>query len=504
VTPTARNFQVALPCALLLALAGCGARLATSSGEARVGAEEAAEVEQTIGLADAPALATYLDEIGQRLVASSPRVRTDFEYKFRIVDLPDPNAFALPGGIVYVSRGLLALLNGEDELANVVGHEIAHVAARHHLKAAIQETPFVPVRIATGLAAGLLELATLPLGPLAAPVRPVGAAVSLLGEAPGALYLAGFSRAQESEADALGQELAAGAGWDPAAMASVMVSLGRDERLHGGDPGRLDFFATHPSTPDREQRTRERAAALTRGAAPEFAHDRAHFLAELAGLLVGDSAQGGVVDGRRFLHADLDFQLSFPNGWKVENGANNVSAIPADAKPDQPAPFASLAVADKGDDPEPVARALLAKSSFEPDTKPETVSIGALRAVRVSGRDRSTRTPYRAIAHWIAHKGLVFQVIAAAPERGFESHRKQLEAVAKSFRPLAPANRARVVEARLRLVESRPGETLAALLARAPGAWKLPALAAANALPEDAVFDAARPVKNAVLERYPR
>jgi predicted Zn-dependent protease len=98
----------------------------------------------------------------------------------------------------------------------------------------------------------------------------------------------------------------------------------------------------------------------------------------------------------------------------------------------------------------------------------------------------------------------VFQVIAAAPERGFEAHRKELEAVAKSFRPLAEANRARVVEARLRVVEGMRGETLAALLARAPGAWKLPALAAANALPEDAVFDSARPLKNAVFERYPR
>lgn len=502
-TPNPRRL-IALGVALSLALPGCGAQLATPAGEARAGAEAAAEVEQTIGLVDAPELESYLGEVGKRLVTSSPEVRTDFEYQFRIIDMPDPNAFALPGGNIYVSRGLLALLNSEDELANAVAHEIGHVAARHHLKTAMQQAPFVPVRLATGLAAGVLELATLPLGRLAAPVRPVGAVVALLGAAPGSLYLAGYSRGQEREADALGQEFAAAGGWDPAAMSRVMEALARDERLHGGDPGRPSFLATHPSPPDREERTRRHAADLTRGDPPAFARDRAHFIAALDGLLVGDSARGGVVDGTRFLHADLDFQLAFPGGWKVENGANNVSAIPADVQADRAAPFASLTVAGEGDDPAAVARALLAKSQFEPDGTIAAVSIGALRAARVEGRDRSTRPAYRLTAHWIAHRGLIFQVIGAAPESSFDRLRAELEGVAQSFRSLEGANRARVVEARLRVVESRRGESLAALLERKPGAWKLPAAAAANALPEDAVFDVARPVKNAFWERYPR
>ena len=490
--------------ALLVALSGCGAQLATPAGEASAGAEAAAEVEKAIGLVEAPALASYLDEIGQRLVTSSPDVRRDIEYQFLIVDMPEPNAFALPGGKVYVSRGLLALLNGEDELANAVAHEVAHVSARHHLKTAMQQTPFVPVRLATGLAAGVLELAMLPLGGLAAPIRPIESGVALLGAAPGALYLASYSRGQESEADELGQKFAAAAGWDPAAMSRVMEALTRDQRLHGSDPNRQSFFATHPSTPDREQRTRQRAAGLTRGDPPAFARDRAHFIAALDGLLVGDSAKGGVVDGNQFLHADLDFQIAFPGGWKVENGANNVSAIPADAKPDSAAPFATLGIAAEGDDPEAVAKALLAKSRFEPDRAVVPVSLGALHAARVEGRDRSTRTVYRATVNWIAYHGLVFQVIAAAPENDYAKYRARLAGVAESFRPLAQANRARVVEARLRLVESRRGETLAALLERKPGAWKLPAAAAANGLPEGTVFDAARPVKNALWERYPR
>jgi predicted Zn-dependent protease len=285
-------------------------------------------------------------------------------------------------------------------------------------------------------------------------------------------------------------------------MSRLMDALARDERLHGGDPGRQSFLATHPSNPDREQRTREHAADLTRGDPPAFARDRAHFLAALVGLLVGDSARGGVVDGSGFLHADLDFQLAFPGGWKVENGANSVSAIPADAKPDNAAPFASLTVAGEGDDPEAVARALLVRSTFEPDGAPAHVSIGVLRAARVEGRDRSARTVYRATVHWIAYRGLVYQVIGAAPERTFDLFRAELEEVAQSFRPLEETNRTRVVEARLRVIDAEPGDELAALIERRPGAWNLAAAAAANALPEEALFDSPRPVKVALWERY--
>src|SRR5262249_38506853 len=159
---------------------------------------------------------------------------------------------------------LLVLLNGEDELANVLAHEVAHVSARHHLKHALRQTPFVPVRLATGLANAALQLATLPLGPLGAPVRPVGAAVGALGNAPGALRLASHSRAEENEADELGQHFVSEAGWDPLGMARVMESLERDIRLRGGDPDRISFLSTHPSPPDRVERTTKLAHTLQR------------------------------------------------------------------------------------------------------------------------------------------------------------------------------------------------------------------------------------------------
>src|SRR5262247_2330978 len=136
--------------AAVSALACAAARLATPAGETELGEDAAVVVERQIGLVKAPEISGYVKKIGARLT-KDPAVRTDVQYHFEIVDMPEPNAFALPGGFVYVSRGLLALLNSEDELANVIGHEIGHVAAHHHLHHALIETPLIPVRIAAGL-----------------------------------------------------------------------------------------------------------------------------------------------------------------------------------------------------------------------------------------------------------------------------------------------------------------------------------------------------------------
>jgi predicted Zn-dependent protease len=480
---------------------GCGAQLATSGGEARVGAEAAAEVEKAVGLVDAPSLETYLGAVGAR-VAMSPSVRQGIAYRFRVVDMAEPNAFALPGGYVYVSRGLLVLLNDEDELANVLAHEVAHVSARHHLKHALGQTPFVPVRLATGIARAALDLATLPFGALGAPVRTGGAAVGALGNAPGALLLASHSRSEEDEADEIGQQLVAEAGWDPAGMARVMESLERDIRRRGGDPNQRSFLSTHPSPPDRAERTAQRARTLQTADVPPIARDRARFYQMLDGLLVGDPASYGFVDGRNFLHADLDFAIAFPDGWKIENGAENVSAIPSD-DPRGEGAFAVVSLAGRGSDPEAVARELLAKSALE-HGELTVGKVGALPAARVEGRDDSGRIAYRWIGHWIAHHEVVFQVVAAAPADQWARYEPSLAAVARSFRPLVDRDHGRIHDARLRVVSAHRSESLGALVGRRDAAWDVAAAAAANALSEQAVLAADQPVKLAEWEAYQR
>ncbi len=124
--------------------------LITVEQEKKIGGEEAKKVEQEMGLLDDPALTSYVDAVGQRLVKESPR--QDLPHQFHVVDMIEPNAFALPGGYVYVTRGLLALVNTEDELAGVVGHEIGHVAARHTVQRISRQGPFALI---TNLVSGV-------------------------------------------------------------------------------------------------------------------------------------------------------------------------------------------------------------------------------------------------------------------------------------------------------------------------------------------------------------
>ena len=133
---------------LTIPTTGCIGRLVTAGGETELGSELSEKVERQLGLVENEALQSYVQEVGFRLAAASPKVRDSLTYHCRVIDMAPPNAFALPGGFIYVSRGILPLLNSEDELANVLAHEIAHVSERHHLQHALRSTPFVPVNLA--------------------------------------------------------------------------------------------------------------------------------------------------------------------------------------------------------------------------------------------------------------------------------------------------------------------------------------------------------------------
>ncbi|MFB3118830.1 MAG: M48 family metalloprotease, partial [Myxococcota bacterium] len=229
----------------------------------KVGEESAQDVKAQLGLIEDPELVAYLGKVGARLARHAPR--RNFEYSFQIVDQEAPNAFALPGGYIFVSRGLLTLTNSEDELANVLGHEIVHVAARH--AAARQE-------IGRSLPAKLDWLR--------------------------GGYLARYGRDQEREADRLGQGLAAVAGYDPEGLVSFLRELEHTERLRLGSSRLPGFWDTHPSTKSRvaEVGLRANMTAWTRKTPIAVTH--ADFLHRMEGLAIGARASEGVFVGDRF------------------------------------------------------------------------------------------------------------------------------------------------------------------------------------------------------------
>ena len=203
--------------------------LTSEDAEIEQGNQLAKLVESEIGLVENPGLDTYLSQLGQRLASHSPR--DTITYQFQVANMPEANAFALPGGRIYVSRGLLPLLNSEDELAAVLGHEIGHVAARHSVRRQTASVPLAPLRIATALGGATASIVSPGLGQL----------VAGLGELPGAFAMAAYSRDQEREADRLGQQIAAAAGFNPMALSVFTETLAREEAL-SGEPDRRGSF----------------------------------------------------------------------------------------------------------------------------------------------------------------------------------------------------------------------------------------------------------------------
>ncbi len=441
-------------------------------------------IEEQMGLVKDERVTGYVRAVGARL---AEHASTATPLHFFVVDMKEPNAFALEGGHVFVSRGLLAILNSEDELANVMAHEVGHVVSRHHQKQRVRRVPLLPVQIATGIGAAAVGIVSPELG----------GAVAAVGSAPGALVLATYSRGQENEADEVGQKIVAAAGWDPAAMSSVMQSLARETELHGGDPNRQSFFATHPTSPDRAQRTSTFAKTLSRQANRPIAASRRAFLGEIEGILVGPDGAEGVFVEQRFLHRDLDFSLTFPEGWKTANGRSVVGAVSPDKQS-----AALLQVVAKGDDPAAGAAQFTEQTKIRLDAAPEALRIGGFPALRATAETGGLLSRTSLVLYWIAHGGHVFQFVGTTPKRSAEGHAPLFARAGESFRRLAPGDRKLITEGRLRLVTARGGERLDAVVARSNTMWSANEAAVANALQADSTLQSGTAVKVAIREAY--
>ncbi len=481
--------------ALVLALAsGCAQNpvsgqpefaLISAEKERELGAAEAKKIEEAIGFVRDPKLVSYVQAVGRRLAQAAPRADNE-EYTIQVVEMAEPNAFALPGGYIFVSRGMLALINSEDELAGILGHEIAHVAARHSARRHNVAVATAPIRLATGIAG----LATSIVSPR------LGLGIAGLGEAASGLVLAPYSRDQEREADRVGQDIAAKAGYDPNALSTILATVEREEELRRDGPPRQSFFATHPAIPERVENSIRQAGDFVRAPALPLAKDRADLLARLEGLLIGSDPAYGVFVESRFLHPGLDFTLRFPSGWTAET--RGVAVVGRTREKDA---ILVLTVAGKGNDPMQAARAF----EQEMGAKLQNVAareINGLRAVRATVQTQSPRGSATLDLTWVAHGGLVFHLAGIYPSGDPAAYPRLVEESALSFRPLAPSDRAQIQEARLRVVQAREGERLEDLVRRTGSVWGPAETAVANALPADARLHAGQVVKVAIMQPY--
>ncbi len=250
------------------------------------------------------ALQAYVQQVGERLAQVSHR--SNLIFRFTVLDSPQVNAFATPGGYIYITRGLLAYLNTEAELAAVLGHEIGHVTARHSVRQQSTATT-------TGLVAAVIGAAS--------GVQGVGDLANIAGTA----LVRGYGREHELESDRLGAEYLAKSGYDPMAMLAVIEVLKDQEvfeqqlaREEGREPRSYHgLFSSHPANDQRLQDTVLAARQFESG--NRYQGSREDFLRYLDGMTFGDAEKDGILRGNHFYHKPLNFALQFPAGWQVEN-----------------------------------------------------------------------------------------------------------------------------------------------------------------------------------------
>jgi len=424
--------------------------LMSEAQEIALGQQTHPQIQQEMGVYDHAALQEYITGVGRRLAGNSER--PDLPWTFTVVDSPAVNAFAVPGGFIYITRGILAHLNDEAELAGVMGHEIAHVTARH---SAAQYSK------ATGASIGLL------LGQIFVPeLRPFGQAA----EAGLGLLFLRFGRDDGLEADRLGAGYAARNGWHPQGVVTLLETLSRIGE--GSDrKGVPNWMSTHPMPEDRIARVQETVQALAADPAASYRVERAAFLQRIDGIVFGDNSAEGVIRGRTFLHPDLRFELQFPEQWPIQNAPTQVVAR-------EPAGnavvFLQLVQQPRGSTMEQVAANDLGQSGLR------LVSGGATKVNSLDafigtfqGQLQDVGSAGLRIA-WIAHDKRVYRIAGLAPAQYFNQVEPAFSATLRSFRPLAASEARDIRPNVVALYPVREGDTWQRI-ATGPGRDLVPA-----------------------------
>lgn len=293
-------------------LAGCAVNPATGNpelvmmseeDELSLGRELNKRILSQVSAVEDKSLQNYVQAVGDRVAAASHR--SDLYYRFTVLDRPEINAFALPGGYIYIFRGLLAYLNSEAELAAVLGHEIGHVTARHAVRQ--HRNQLLAQILATAVA---IE---------------AGGQAADLSQLLGAAIIHGYGRGLELEADRFGAEYLAESGYDHEAMLKVISVLKHQEEYEkekaeaeGREPNVYHgVFSTHPENDDRLQTVVRAAAKLKKGSETRVGQE--DFYAKIEGMTFGFGKKDGIQRGNGFYHEELDFAFRLPEGWRLQN-----------------------------------------------------------------------------------------------------------------------------------------------------------------------------------------
>jgi len=443
-------------------------------------------LEQSVGFVTDPELLAYIESVGDRITAKGKR--DDVDFRFYILDMPIPNALALPEGQIFVSRGVLVLINTEDELAGILAHEIAHVEEHHADERQGLVMITSPIRLGTNIAGWATGLI----------IPDLGEAIADLGESTTGLVLAPYSREQERDADRIGQSLAAAAGYEPEGLVNLLDTMANAEALDPENVHEQSFFDSHPATAERVALTREHGRSLSPGTRPASARDREGVLAMLQGLVIGEDPGKGFFDENWFVHPELAFAMAFPPDWEGINSDGFVGAKSRDEEM-----FLMLALVADGTDPIEGAKA--ASQVLESDLVADAIlgTVNGLQAAKnqlqLTGGEGEIQ---KMELTWIAYGGLIYQIMAVTTLERFEAVEELMRKSAHSFRPLTDEERSQILVTRLQVVEAEQGETIAELAERVETPWVVQAIAVVNRKPATAILEAGELMKVGIENSY--
>jgi predicted Zn-dependent protease len=416
--------------------------LMSEAQEIQLGRESDAEIRRTMGVYNDPQLQAYVQQIGLRLAKSSER--PNLPWSFAVVDSPAINAFAVPGGFIYLTRGIMPFLDDEAELAGVLGHEIGHVTARHTVAQYSRQT-------AAGVGLGVLGI-FIPAVGRAAPIAEAGL---------GALFLK-YGRDDEREADRLGVAYNARNGWDPAGVAGMLQTLSRLDEAAGSRRGVPNWLSTHPAPAERVQEV-QTFITEARATSNATTTNEQQFLARIDGIMFGDSPEKGVVRGADFQHKDLRFAMRFPQGWDISNTDEQVAA----KRPNAEHYVMLELVQAQGGSLEQIAQQQMTKAGFQ-QVEGNRTRINGLDAVvgTYSGTLQGLGQAGARAAH-IAQGDRVFLVVGIAPAAQFNAAVATFDQAIGSFRPLTAAQAEAIRPNRIDLYTARAGDSWQSIASRA-------------------------------------
>lgn len=377
--------------------------LISEAQEIQMGRQASQEVAQQLGLVENEALQQYVQRVGEELARESER--PSLPWTFRVVDDPTPNAFALPGGFIFTTRGMMDLMDSEAELAAVLGHEIGHVTARHSV---------------TQISRGQLAQLGLGLGSIFFPE----AAQTFGGLAQSGMQLLflRYGRDAERQSDELGFRYALREGYDVREMDDVFATLLR----LGEASGRSEipsWLSTHPAEPERIAAAQARADTVATGA---LALRREEYLARIDGVMYGDNPRQGYFRDGVFLHPELRFRIAFPQGWRTQNLPQAVNAL----APQQDAVL-QLTLAP-GANADAAARQFLSQQGIRPGQGGRQ-TVNGNPAVVAYFQAQAQQGVVTGMVAFIEYGGSTYQVLAYTPAQLFNRYEPAFRQVIGSF-----------------------------------------------------------------------